>query len=192
MIRRGLLALALALLFLTAACGGDDDGVAATSDASSEVAATSDADGGVTVTGDGFTATFPGEVERRSDPVQVAGVTEPMSAESSTWETDSEALSIITTVLPPGLVDPQRVSELLEGTAMGMGGTTDPESPLLDADGSFQGREAVAFEVVDGDLVTSGVAFQDGDRLVQVLHLGRVGEESDRLEVLLDGFSFTG
>jgi hypothetical protein len=173
MLRRRLAVVFVAALVLVAACGGGGG------------------EDGVTISRDGFTATFPGEVQRRSDPIEVAGLDQPLSAESSTWESGSEALTIITTVLPPVLSDPQQVAGLLEGTARGMGASPTSGAGLLDADGTFRGHDAVAYEMVDGDLATSGIAFVAGDQLVQVIHISSVGHQSERLEELVESLALS-
>lgn len=174
---------ALLLLLLIGACGGDDtpSGASGTAD---------EAPAGVTAGGDGWSATFPGEVETDSQPVAIPGSDQPTTAETTLWESSSEALSVVTSDFPQEVMDMIDPRTLLEGTATGNGGTLATSSPVLDDDGTFRGRAAVVYTVEQGGLVTTGLAFVDGARLYQVVHVSRGGATSS-WESLADSFEFT-
>lgn len=172
-----------ALLFVpaAAACGGDEDGGSTAPEAG--------ASEGVVASGNGWTATFPGDVEVASDPVPLPGGDGTTSADSTTWESGSEAVTVVTSDFPPEIMELVDPATMLDGTVSGSGGTVI-ESTVLDADGTFQGRAAVTYEVAQDDLVSTGLAFVDGGRLYQVLHVSRDGETS-KWEALVNSFEFT-
>jgi hypothetical protein len=140
--------------------------------------------------GDGWRATFPGPVERGSDPVDIPGGEVQATAESATWESSDEAISVLTTDFPPDIIAAVEANDLLAGTASGYGDLVDG-SPLLDPDGTFDGRPAVAFEQRREGLVTFGIALVDGSRLVQLLHVSRDGD-TGRFEAFVESFELTG
>lgn len=173
---------ALLLIPAAAACGGDGDGGSAAPEAGAVE--------GVAASGNGWTATFPGEVEVQSDPFPLPGGEGTTSADSTTWETGTEALTIVTSDFPPEMMDLVDTGALLESTVTGNAGTELIDSDVLDADGSFRGRQAVAYEQRQDGLQTTGVAFVDGARLYQVLHITR-GDDTSTWGALVRSFEFT-
>lgn len=181
MLRRVWLLSAL-LLVPVAACGGDDD--------ASEPRSQTPATEGVSASGSGWSAIFPGEVEYQSDPVPLPGGAGETSADSTTWETASEALTVVTSDFPPELLDMVDTAALLEGTATANGGTIVGDSSVLDDEGTFRGRDAVTYEVTADGIVTTGLAAFDGQRLYQVLHVSR-DDDASAWVALLESFEFT-
>lgn len=175
------------VVFPLVGCGSDD--ASPRTDEASPVAA-GDESSGVVVTGDGWEATFPGEVEKVSDPIPLPGGLGSTTAESATWESSSEAVNVVTSDFPSDVIDMIDTSMLLEGTAAGIDGTLIDGSAVLDADGTFRGRDAVVYEARQDGLVTTGLAFVDGARLYQVLHVSRGGDLST-WRALVDSFDFT-
>lgn len=164
------------------ACGDDDASGGGDRDAPS-------AANGVEASGDGWRATFPGEVDLRSDPLPFPGGDGMMEADSTTWESDSEAVTVVTADFPAEMIAAVDVETLLEGAVRGNDGTV-VESSLLDDDGTFRGRPAFVYESPQDDFITTGLAFVDGARLYQVLHVSRDGNATS-WESLVRSFEFT-
>jgi len=175
----------IALLFVPLAACGDGDG-----DSSSAGDGGEGGTAGVVVSGSGWTATFPGEVETASDPVPLPGGSGSTTAESTVWESDSEALNVVTSDFPPEIIEMLDAAMLLEGAAEGVGGVVDTGSSLLDADGTFRGREAIVYEASEDGITTNGLAVVDGPRLYQILHVSRDGDAT-AWETLLGTFEFS-
>lgn len=82
------------------------------------------------------------------------------------WEPDagSEALTILTTDLPPEVVAAADPDTILGGAATGNGGKVVADSPIMDAAGAFHGREAVVYQAPQGEFVINGLAFITASR----------------------------
>lgn len=144
---------------------------------------------GVVIDGDGWTATFPGEVQTSSDPIPLPGGLGSTTAETILWESSDEAVSVVTSDFPPEIMEMVDARALLEGTAAGIDGTIADIAPPLGADGRFLGRDAVIYEAAQDAVVTNGLAFVDGARLYQILHVSRGGDPAS-WRALVDSFDF--
>jgi hypothetical protein len=175
-----------ALALVVAACGGGDDTSAGGASGGAEEAPAGEQ---VQVSGSGWTATFPGEVQETTETSPLPDGSGSVTSNTTTWESASEGITIVTTDLPETSMANVDAAAMLAQTASSGGRTVISDSPVLDDDGSFRGREAVAFEVAQDDLVITGVAFVDGARLYQVITASPDGGTAT-LESLLDSFEF--
>jgi hypothetical protein len=141
---------------------------------------------GVEVEGDGWSATFPGEVEQRVDPFPLPELGLELDAKLAVWENDTDALVVQFVEFPATEADQAAV--LLE-TAAAAGDVVD--SPALDGDGTFQGRDAVVVSAVQQGADLQLLAFLDGARLYQIIHVSSdPATEHNELVLLADSFAF--
>lgn len=161
-----------------------------------------DAAGGVVVDGDGWTATFPGEVTTETG----GGTSRFLPGQAGddylgvAWESDSgdEGLGVFTARLPPDAVEVMAMvgaTEFLD--LMRTAFTSDPTvrsvsgSPLLDADVSFQGRDALHVQSDQPDSSIDMLIVFDGERMHMLVY-GSDGGNTTSLEAFVENFEFTG
>jgi len=175
---RTLLALALVTPLLLAGC------VSATDPTTSENGASPET--GVLVEGDGWTAVFPGEVEQSIEPFPLPEVGLELEAELTLWESATDALLVQVVEFPDS--DADQAAVLLESAA-NAGEIVD--SAVLDADGTFQGRDAVVISVTQGAGDVESLAFIDDGRLYQLIHVSSdANSEHGELLALAESFQF--
>lgn len=186
MLRRSFLPLLCVLMAASLIACSDDDGAESSTDGATEAEGAA----GEVTTGDGWSATFPGEVERSSRPIEVPGSQEAVDAQSTTWQSNDEAITVMTIAYPAEAIAAIDAPTLLEQTARNNGELL-ADSPLLDGDGTFAGRPAVVFEQTEGDITTTGLAMVDDTHLVQLLHVDRDGS-ADTFASFVASFELTG
>lgn len=130
-----------------------------------------------------WSASFPGDVVREQQPFPVDGVGE-LTAELTYWETSTEALLVQVVSLPSS--DNDAAANLLS-TASTMG-TVIPDSPLLDADGTFRGLPAVVVEAQQDSAAIELLAFYAEPVLFQLMHVTSSTAAPDRLTALVASF----
>lgn len=199
-----LLLLALLLIALTG-CAGAAEPAAVPADAPADNAAAAaepapapadppaeDQAAGVTVRGEGWSAVFPGEPEQFVEEVPLPDVGVTLVTDITMWESSDEAVGVMIAEIPvdqasPGGADQMR--EQLFSTASRMG-TIIEDSPVLDADGRFRGRDAVVITDDAGEL--NGLMFVEGVTLFQVLHISRGSDGGAGLRSFVEGFTIDG
>jgi hypothetical protein len=204
-----LLAAALALAVL-ADCTGDDEPADAPAaadaadaegaDAASEDATTEPAEpvaddpapDGVLVTGAGWSASFPGEPEQYVEEVPLPDLDITLRNDVTVWESADEALALMIAQMPVDASSPTLADEMrsqLFSTAAGMG-TVLEDSPLLDADGTFRGRDAVV--ITDAANELNALMFVEGPTLFQVVHVSATANDGDALRSFVAGLTLDG
>lgn len=171
---------------------GNEAAVAEPDPAPAEAPADDQAAAGVTVRGAGWSAVFPGQPEQfvEETPLPDVGVT--LVTDVTLWESAEEALGVMIAEIPvdpasPGTADQMR--EQLFTTASQMG-TIIEDSPVLDADGRFRGRDAVVITDEAGEL--NGLMFVEGVTLYQLLHISRATDGGAGLLSFVEGFTIEG
>lgn len=152
---------------------------------------------GVHARGEGWSAVFPGEPEQFVEEVPLPDLDMTLNTDVTLWDAGNEALVIMTAQIPvdetsPAVADLLR--EQLLSTAAGMG-TIIEDSPLLDSDGSFRGRDAVVVTAAPspdtpGEL--NGLMFVEGATLFQVLHVSEAIDGDAALRSFLEGLTIDG
>lgn len=143
------------------------------------------AESGVLVEGNGWAAVFPGDVEESTQPFPVPGVQVELSADTTVWEDDSNALLVQVIRFPDDIGD--EAETLLQTVASG----EVVSSPVLDADGTFRGRPAVVVSRPQSNADVQMLAFFEGDRLYQLLHATTtLDSDHGELTTLAESFEF--
>jgi hypothetical protein len=199
--RARLLAAALPLAVL-AGCTGDDEPAAAPPAAAAEAEDTTaepaetqpdaPAPDGVLITGAGWSASFPGEPEQYVEEVPLPDLDITLRNDVTVWESADEALALMIAQMPvdessPTLADEMRAQ--LFSTAAGMG-TVLEDSPLLDADGTFRGRDAVV--ITDAANELNALMFVEGPTLFQVVHVSNTANDGAALLSFVQGLTLDG
>ena len=199
-----LLICALVLVTL-AGCGTDAEPAAQPADAAAEnevaaaepasepsdATAGDDVAAGVPVRGEGWSAVFPGEPEQFVEEVPLPDLDLTLSTDVTVWDAGDEALAVMVAQIPvdetsPALADEMRAQ--LFSTAAGMG-TIIEDSPLLDGDGRFRGRDAVVITDAPGEL--NALMFVEGVTLFQVLHLSEAVDGGATLQSFVEGLTLS-
>lgn len=131
-------------------------------------------------------AVFPDEAEQSTQPFPVPALGLDLEADLTVWETESQALIIQVIQFPDDLGDQ---GDLLLETAAASGDIVD--SPALDSDGTFRGRDAVVVAAAQGDATVRLLAIIDGDRLYQLIHAtNEPSPDHAEFEALAESFEF--
>ncbi|MFP4148026.1 MAG: hypothetical protein ACLFV0_00895 [Nitriliruptoraceae bacterium] len=205
--------LAVALLFVVlAACGTDNEPEAvpaqtvpedvadepadepadeAASEAT-EAAVEDDVPAGVPVSGDGWSAFFPGQPEQFVEEVPLPELDIVLTNDVTAYESPTEALAVMLAQMPIDPSSPTAADDMraqLFSTAAGMG-TVIEDSPVLDADGTFRGRDAVV--VTDGTGELNALMFVQGATVFQVIHVARTPDGGAALLSFVEGLTLEG
>ena len=100
---------------------------------------------GVLVSGNGWSASFPGQPEQFVEEVPLHDLGITLTNDNTAYESANEALVVMLAQVPIDAASPTSADDRraqLVSTAEGMG-TAIEDSPVLDADGTFRGRDAV-------------------------------------------------
>ncbi len=154
---------------------------------------------GVLVNGEGWSAVFPGEPEQFVEEVPLPELDITVSTDVTVWDAGEEALAVMVAQIPvdetsPALVDEMRAQ--LFSTAAGMG-TIIEDSPVLDGDGRFRGRDAVVvtdrgFGDDAGDLgELNALMFVEGATLFQVIHVSSANDGGAALRSFVEGLELS-
>ena len=154
-------------------------------------AAGNDLPAGVPVSGEGWSATFPGEPEQFVEEVPLPDLDIILSTDVTVWDAGNEALAVMLAQLPIDETSPSVVDEMraqLFSTAAGMG-TIIEDSPLLDSDGTFRGRDAVVVTDAPGEL--NALMFVEGATLFQVIHVSDAIDGGAALQAFVGGLTLS-
>lgn len=204
-----LLTPALLVAVLAGCTGGDEDPAAAPPAAAAETEDTAASDDpasapdeaaeteaeaadGVLVTGAGWSASFPGEPEQYVEEVPLPELDITLRNDVTVWESAEEALALMIAQMPvdessPTLADEMRAQ--LFSTAAGMG-TVLEDSPVLDGDGTFRGRDAVV--ITDAANELNALMFVEGPSLFQVVHVSNTANDGAALLSFVEGLTLDG
>lgn len=97
--------------------------------------------------GEGWSAVFPGKLEQFVDEVPLSELDITLSNDINLREAGEEALAVMVAQMPVDETSPALIDEIRAqffSTAAGTG-TIVGNSPLLDSNGRFRGRDAVVF-----------------------------------------------
>jgi len=145
-----------------------------------EAAADNGIPAGMPSSGEGWSAVFPGRLEPFVDEVPLPELDITLSNGSTRWEAGEETLAVMVAQMPvdetsPALIDESRAQFF--STAAGTG-TIIEDSPLLDGEGRFRGRDAVVFT--------------EATTLYQVLHLSSANDGGAALRAFVEGLTIGG
>ena len=147
---------------------------------------------GVPVSGNGWSASFPGQPEQYVEEVPLPDLGITLTNDITAYESPTEALVVMLAQVPIDASSPTSADDMraqLFSTAAGMG-TVIEDSPVLDADGTFRGRDAVVLTDAAGEL--TALMFVQGSTLFQVIHVAQTPDGGEALRTFVEGLTLDG
>lgn len=154
--------------------------------------AEADPPAGVPVSGNGWSAFFPGQPEQFVEEVPLPELDLVLTNDVTAYESPTEALAVMLAQMPIDPSSPTAADDMraqLFSTAAGMG-TVIADSPILDADGTFRGRDAVVITDATGEL--NALMFVQGATVFQVIHVAQTPDGGQTLQTFIQGLTLDG